>query len=207
MASPQVVIRIILVSATLQFKPLFSGTNIRKVLIILQKEVRWGLTQRDKEFLRPKDLKLVLDIPHNWGSWFYFKYHTVNSLFCSFVTPQHLRITIQDRVFLLEIMHQLVEADKSLVGWSHKKGSMIPSQVMIGMYHFLNRKAYKILDSIINKYRLPRVKYRFYDTEWFVKKLEKVNISKHEWDDKEDLIRNAKDYNDVLKINERWYKI
>lgn len=49
---------------------IFEKKIIRKLLSILQKEVRWGLSPRDKEFLRPKDLKPKLGITHKRGSWF-----------------------------------------------------------------------------------------------------------------------------------------
>lgn len=136
---------------------IFENLFVRKILSILQKEVRWVLRKRVREFFGPKDLCPELDIPHNWGSWFYFKDHTIIKVFGSPVTREKLPIIFHDRVSLLEIMHQLVEVDKSLVGGSHKKRSMIPSQVVIGMYHFLNRKKYEILDSILNKYRLTYV--------------------------------------------------
>lgn len=160
-----------------------------------------------KEFVRPKDLRLGLDIPHNWGSWFYFKDHTVIRALGSPIVPHRLPITIQVRVSLLEIMHQLVETDKSLSGGAHKKGSMIPSQVMIGMYHLFNRREYKILYSMLNRFRLPRANYRFYDSKWFIHKIRKENIPPHQWHDEEDIIINVEDYNDVLKRKERWYKI
>lgn len=150
-----------------------------------------------------------MKITHNWGSWFYFKDHTIIRVFGSPVTPRCLPITIQDKVAFLEIMHQLADANKSLMGGSHKKGLMIPSQVVIGMYHFLNRKAYDILHSMLNKYRLPWVEYRYYDSEWFVRSLGKANPQDHQWDTKndEDLIRNATDYEEVLKRKARWCKI
>lgn len=59
---------------------------------IIQGELWWGLSKEANEFLRPKDLLIKLGINHNWGSWFYFKDHTIIRIFGSHVVPRLLLI-------------------------------------------------------------------------------------------------------------------
>lgn len=72
----------------------FENLFVRKLLTIPQKNVRWGLIQQVKEFLKPVDIKPKLEIPQNWGSWFYFKDHIIIRVFCSCVAPWIFPITI-----------------------------------------------------------------------------------------------------------------
>lgn len=75
-----------------------------------------------------------------------FKDHKIIRVFGSPITPSILPIIVPNKLASLEAMHQLVEVQKSLVREAHKKGPFLPSQVVVGVYHFMNRKAYDILD-------------------------------------------------------------
>lgn len=63
------------------------------------------------------------------------------------------------------------------------------------------------MEDMLNKYNLPWAKYRLYDLKWFVQSLGKAMPLKYESNDEEYLIKNASNYNEVLKKKEIWYKI
>lgn len=60
---------------------------------------------------------------------------------------------------------------------------------------------------MLNRYRLPWAKYKYYDLEGFIQGIGKEKSQNHEWNDEEDLIINTEDYNNIMKRKERWYKI
>lgn len=145
------------------------------------------------EFLRPMEMRLDLNLSHNWGDFILYPDKTIFRIYGNGMDPNVFPRDVPLKIGFLEIMRQLGASQIVHLPDSARKGSFFPEWIEFVDY-VLVKGAWKQIVHLLESYKFMTMCLRNHDPEGFITKLKidkKMANFVHVFHYPKDIIRNV----------------